>query len=485
MSHGRVKLEREEQLARFYARDAAWDGRFLVGVLTTGIYCLPSCSARKPKPENVLILEDEGEARGKGLRACKRCRPDHFYRSFDPDREALEELAERVRREPGQFSDLAELASAGGMGASKLSALFRRHYHTTPAAFLLEARLEHAARSLLAPKSKLLDVALDAGFESSSTFHENFRRRMGLSPGAYAKLPQTREFELKLPLGFRPDEVCAMFARPGEAGLSERQSGNRLVKSLGVDGRIGRLEIKLGARTARCRWSSRRTPRTRELAEVHARVLRLLGLGSDPGIFERRATRLGHRSLVRGRLGLRVPLTADPFEGLVWVIVGQQVNLPFAITCRERLIELCGEEAGQGLRAHPAPQAVAELDYGDLQERQFSRRKAEYLIDSAREMVAGRLDLEALATRPVEVQRSELSRVRGLGPWSVDYLLMRSFGREDCVPLGDVALEASLESYFELTERPSKERTAQLMQPFAPHRSLATFHFWKRLGAEA
>jgi len=90
-------LQREELLTRFYQRDARNDGQFLVGVITTGIYCLPSCPAKKPLSRNVLFFEDEEGARQAGLRACKRCRPDHFYRRLDPDRECLVELVERVR----------------------------------------------------------------------------------------------------------------------------------------------------------------------------------------------------------------------------------------------------------------------------------------------------------------------------------------------------------------------------------------------------
>jgi len=74
-------LSREEMLRVMTARDAAYDGQFLVGVRTTGVYCLPSCRGRLPKPENVEFFADAESARRTGLRPCKRCRPEDLERS--------------------------------------------------------------------------------------------------------------------------------------------------------------------------------------------------------------------------------------------------------------------------------------------------------------------------------------------------------------------------------------------------------------------
>ena len=81
---------------RAEARSGKFNGKFLIGVHTTGIYCLPSCTARQPKAENVLLYRSEEEAKAAGLRACKRCRPDLFYRGEDEDISLFEGLAARV-----------------------------------------------------------------------------------------------------------------------------------------------------------------------------------------------------------------------------------------------------------------------------------------------------------------------------------------------------------------------------------------------------
>lgn len=182
--------------------------------------------------------------------------------------------------------------------------------------------------------------------------------------------------------------------------------------------------------------------------------------------------------LVEGSRGLRIQQTADAFEGLVWVIVGQQVNVSFAAICRARLAELAGTPVGD-MVAHPSADEVARLDVADLLPLQFSRRKAEYVIDTARLIASGELDLERLRTEPAQEIERTLLAVRGLGRWSVNYLMMRSFGLADCVPAGDSALGSALTNFFGLSARPDADETVRQMEVFAPHRSLATIHLWR------
>jgi AraC family transcriptional regulator of adaptative response / DNA-3-methyladenine glycosylase II len=216
---------------------------------------------------------------------------------------------------------------------------------------------------------------------------------------------------------------------------------------------------------------------------AHGVALRILGLHLDPAPFEQRVARTrALRPLVNGRAGLRMPLMADPFEALVWGIVGQQVNLPFAYRLRRVIIDLVGADAGGGLRAHPDAAAVAALDYEDLTRRQFSRRKAEYIIDTARAVASGTLDLDAMSVAAAPAAERRLLDVRGLGPWSAQYMLMRGFGFADCVPAGDSGLATALERFFALAERPDPTAARRLMEAFSPYRTLATFHLWTSLG---
>ena len=476
-------LHHDELLRRFLAKEPGNDGLFVVGVVSTGIYCLPSCPAKLPKPQNIRIFEDEDGARDSGLRACKRCRPDHFYRSYDSDRERMMDLVAEVRGQPADFAAVADLVAFACVGKTKLAELFRRYYHTSPAELLMEARIAKAAAALCKPRTKVIDAGLGAGFVSSSPFHENFRRSMGLSPGAYRTFcaGTKANFVLHLPDGYRYLDLFHMFGRDA-AGVCERADGAQGTKALVLDGRPARCHLAFRSKSVEIRLegTSRWTRRAR--IEAHAKVRRMLNLASDPASFERRlARRSGLSRLVRGRRGLRIPQTNEFFEGLTWVVVGQQVNVAFASYCRSALIELCGPDAGDGMHVHPDAATVAQLEPAQLLKLKFSGRKAEYLIDTARAIVTGNLDVGELHELPADRLNEELLAIRGLGPWSAQYLAMRSFGFEDCVPVGDAGLISALKSFFGLDERPGPERTLELMEVFAPHRSLATYHLWKSL----
>ncbi len=174
-----------EMLAHFMARDPSYDGRFFAGVLTTGIYCLASCPARRPLARNVRFFDDVDAARAAGLRPCKRCYPDDFANGVDPVIEHIEALAAEVRAEPLSFPDVASLVRRSGYGTTRLFELFRQRFGTTPAAFLQEARLASAKRLLTESDAPVCEVAYASGFRTLSTFHESFKRGCGLTPAVY------------------------------------------------------------------------------------------------------------------------------------------------------------------------------------------------------------------------------------------------------------------------------------------------------------
>jgi len=222
------------------------------------------------------------------------------------------------------------------------------------------------------------------------------------------------------------------------------------------------------------------------VARLHEHVLGLLGLNGDPTRFEAQiAGTTDLAPLLAGQRGLRVPLIADPFDALIWAIVGQQVTLSFAFALRRRLIAHVGTARHGEFVAPPTAAAVAALEPGDLAALGFSRAKADYLSGAARAVADGALPLGTLAGKSFGQIERALLAVRGLGPWSTHYILMRHFGFLDCVPLGDAGLTTSLQRFFALAARPGKRETLDLMERFSPYRSLATFHLWQRLGAAA
>ena len=193
-----MRWDEDALFQQFLLRDPAFNGKFLTGVITTGIYCLPSCPARRPKRENVRFFHTPEEAQNSGLRACHRCRPDSFYKGAAWHETLFEETANRVRRDPGLFADIPDLARTAGLSRTALNSLFREHAQESPGAFLRRVRGEYVCR-LLQRGDKPADAAAAAGFASSSSFHQQFVERTGLTPGAYSALRGASSFTLRLP----------------------------------------------------------------------------------------------------------------------------------------------------------------------------------------------------------------------------------------------------------------------------------------------
>jgi AraC family transcriptional regulator of adaptative response / DNA-3-methyladenine glycosylase II len=464
--------------ARLLASDASCNGRFFTGVLTTGIYCLPSCKARKPKPENVRFFPTCEAARAAGLRACRKCHPDDFARGADPVLVDIETLVAEVRADPAAFPDARAIVRRSGFGATRLFELLRLHYHTTPADLLLRARLEHARRALATSAAPLLAVAHAAGFESVSVLHEHFRRGSGLTPAAYRALHGASRFTVGLPAGYPLGYLRRALSRD-TCSASERLDGDRYTTALRLrDGATCVLQLTLASDAVQVEVSPRHGAAPSPF-EVHAIVTGLLGLDQDAAGFTRLARKLGLARLVAGRPELRIGQTPSVFDGLMWSIVGQQINFAFACQLKARLFQLAGEPLGDGLWAPPTPAAVAAVDPAALLPLKYSRQKADYLVSTARLVAAGTLDLESLRSASATRAERTLLAIRGLGPWSVNYLMMRSLGFADCVPLGDTGVTSGLHAVLKLDERPDVDATRRLMAMFSPYRSLATAHLWQ------
>lgn len=487
-----LRLSPAQMYARVLAGDPAWNGRFFTGVLTTGIYCLPSCKARKPKLENIRFFPSCEAARAAGLRACKKCHPDDYARGADPVMESVEMLVAEVRANPAAFPAAAALVRRLGFGATRTFELFRLHYHTTPADLLLRARLDTAKHQLLRSNAVLPEIAYGAGFETLSVFHENFRRLNGLTPAAFRSLRNATRFELTLPAGYPLGYLRRALSRDSHSA-SERLDGDVYTAAVHLAAGPAVLELRLKPDIVRANIELQRpentavpvaTPTTTNpysaaAVEAHALVVGLLGLDEDAAAFARLARKLGLARLVAGRTELRISRTPSVFDGLVWAIIGQQINFTFACMLKRRLTELAGLRLSNGLIAPPTPAAVAALEPGQLLPLQFSRQKAEYLIATARAVAQGKLDLRQLAAMSATRAERTLLALRGLGPWSVNYVMMRSLGFADCVPLGDTGVTSGLQSLLELEQRPDVDATRRLMSVFSPHRSLATAHLWQ------
>ena len=158
--------------------DASYDGDFYVGVISTGIYCLPSCKAKLPKIENVHFFPTREDAIAAGLRGCKRCRSESF-----PDvlPEWLPAIIDYMKKHSAEKLNESTLTGLSGTDITTIRRYFRDHLETTPMAFHRRLRLNRA-RDLLNKGHDFFTVALEAGYESSSGFQEAFVKEFGSTP---------------------------------------------------------------------------------------------------------------------------------------------------------------------------------------------------------------------------------------------------------------------------------------------------------------
>ncbi len=182
--------------------------------------------------------------------------------------------------------------------------------------------------------------------------------------------------------------------------------------------------------------------------------------------------------------GFRPILTPDTYEAAAWAIIGQQVNLQFAYRLKSRLVASVNrtfEIEGERYHLFPSPSEIANIGYDALRSMQFSGRKAEYLIDFTRMVVSGELDLEALSDLDYDAGVERLLSIRGIGPWSANYILMRGAGHRDAFPIGDSGINHAVRELYHLNSKPELKYLLELGERWRPFRSLATFYLWKSL----
>ena len=296
----------------------------------------------------------------------------------------------------------------------------------------------------------------------------------------------TESFDVVLPPGYRVEDVLHFHSRDLES-VAEQVTPALIRKGVMLDGVPVVLSAPLSGRPGPISCSAdadgELTPSLRQ--HIHAALLNILGLRIDPEPFldaVRGDPVMG--PLARRRPGLRIVQSATVFEALTWAIIGQQINLSFAIALRRTFILQAGRQHSSGLWCYPEAADAARLAVEDLTSRKFSRAKAETLLRFAGLVASGELDLTPGPDNSIERIGQRLLAVKGIGPWTVNYGLLRGYGYADCSLHGDVAVRAALQRLLGGETRPDIARAEQLLQQYRPHRTMAAAHLWASLAPE-
>ncbi|MFT3776215.1 MAG: Ada metal-binding domain-containing protein [Minicystis sp.] len=458
------------------SRDRRFEGHFIIGVRTTGIYCRPGCPARIPKRENTTFYACAAAAEAAGLRACRRCRPDASPAS--PAAAGTPATVARALRliDEGGLDEggVDALAARLGMGARHLRRLFDQHLGASPIA-VAQSRRAHFARRLLEDTAlPITDVAHAAGFASVRRFNEAVRVAFGAPPRALRgdRGRRDRIGGITLTLAFRPplawgallaflgaraipgvehvapgDDESGLYTRTFDGGtLSVTRAGERhLALTVARNGDV-------------------------DLFSFAGRVRRLFDLDADPLAI---AAHLGDLVSVPG---LRVPGAWDGFEMAVRAILGQQITVKGATTLAGRLVARFGDPIApaEGPLTHRFPSA-ARLASADIESVGLPAARAASIRALATAVASGALDLGASAGLDATI--AALTAIPGVGPWTAHYIAMRATREPDAFPSGDLVLRKRAAGGGEpLTARALEARA----EAWRPWRAYAAMHLWQR-----
>jgi len=466
------------------SRDRRFDGRFFIGVVTTGVYCRPVCPVSPAKPENARFFACAAAAEAAGFRPCRRCRPDAA-----PGTPAWMGSSAAVTRALRLITDGAlddggvdTLAARLGMSARQLRRLFATHLGASPSD-IARARRVHFARRLLDDTTlPITQVALSAGFTSIRQFNHAFRTTFRAAPTALRRrdaqgMPHAGG-ELRVRLPYRPPlrwtamvEFIKLRAIPGV----EAVNGGTYRRTIAVNGAAGVLELRPAADPGNPHVLLRvRLPRYAELLQVVERARRIFDLDADPLRISghlRRSPALA--PLLRAMPGLRVPGAWDAFELAVRAVLGQQVTVRGATTLAGRLVQMCGTpvDLGEGL-THLFPEAatLAEADLGAIG---LPRARAATLRALARGVASGSLVLDA--PHGVTDAVTRLCAIPGVGEWTAHYIAMRAFGEPDAFPASDLGLRRALGNGAGPLSATALTRLAEAWRPW---RAYAAMYLW-------
>ncbi|MFE5887950.1 AlkA N-terminal domain-containing protein [Streptomyces sp. NPDC002285] len=433
------------------SKDARFDGWFFTAVVTTGIYCRPSCPVVPPKPENMRFHPSAAACQQAGFRACKRCRPDtspgspEWNQRADLVARAMRLIADGVVDREG----VPGLAARLGYSTRQIERQLLAELGAGPLA-LARAQRAQAARLLIETTPlPMADIAFAAGFASIRTFNDTVREVYALAPtdlrtraaprsnpvasgtSRIPGIPADTAGALTLRLPFRaplnPDNLFGHLAATAVPGVEEWRDG-AYRRTLRLPYGHGIVSLTPQPDHIACRLT---LSDLRDLTVAISRCRRMLDLDADPvAIDDQLRTDPLLAPLVDKAPGRRVPRTVDEAEFAVRAVLGQQVSTAAARTHAARLVTAHGEQVDdpEGGLTHlfPAPEALASVDPESLAMPRSRRTTFTTLV---RQLADGDVRLGPDSDWPQT--RARLLDLPGFGPWTVDVIAMRALGDPD------------------------------------------------------
>ncbi|ADT98421.1 MULTISPECIES: DNA-3-methyladenine glycosylase 2 family protein [Mycolicibacterium] len=470
------------------SKDTRFDGWFVTAVLTTAIYCRPSCPVRPPYARNMRFYPTAAAAQRAGFRACKRCRPDASPGSpewnvrGDVVARAMRLIADGVVDRDG----VGGLAARLGYTVRQLERVTQTEVGATPLALARAQRAQMARILIETTEMRFADAAFAAGFSSIRQFNDTVRSVSDLTPTMLRRRARSRRGadaeggtgELSLRLAVRTpfafEGLFGHLAASAVPGVEEVSDGTYR-RTLRLPHGKGIVSLTPHPDHVGCRLV---LDDFRDLSTAIARCRRLLDLDADPeAIVSALSADETLTALVAKAPGQRIPRTVDEHELAVRVVLGQQVSMAAARTHAARLVQAYGQpvERAGGTLTHVFP-SVTDLSEIDPENLAFPRARRRTLIALVGALADGSVTLDTGCDR--DAARAALLGLPGIGPWTTEMIAMRGLGDPDAFPRGDLGVIAAA-TQIGLPATP--RGLAQHSVRWRPWRSYATQHLWTAL----
>jgi len=474
-----VMLDTQYCYRALQSRDARFDGKFFVGVSSTGIYCRPVCTAKTPHRPHCTFFPSAAAAEHAGFRPCLRCRPELAPGNscVDAPRRIAHAAASLIEDGILEDSDLAALSRRLGCTDRHLRRVFQEEFGVSPVGYAQTQRLLLAKRLLTDTTLTVTDVAMASGFGSVRRFNALFQERYRMPPSRFRgddAAPAAEPLPMRFELAYRPPlawtTLLEFLANRAIAGVEQVADGAyRRTVALPHAGLVHRGWIEVRAAKRKSTLVVGMAPElARVVPAVLSRVKRLFDLTCDPEVVE---DVLG--PLAAANRGLRVPGAFDGFEMTVRAVLGQQVTVKAATTLSGRLAQAFGEPLVTPWPAltHSFPSAarIAALTVDDIARHGITGARARCILALAAEMASGRVSL--VPGVDVDATLDQLRAVPGIGEWTAQYIAMRALAWPDAFPHTDLGVMKALG----LTS-PAKVLAAA--ERWRPWRAYAVLHLW-------
>ncbi len=457
------------------ARDPRFDGRFFIGVRTTGIYCRPVCPVKMPHKENVSFFDSAAAASEAGYRPCLRCRPE-----ASPGTPAWLGTSTTVSRalrliNDGALDDssIGELSDRLGVTRRHLNRLFIKHVGASPKTIAQTRRLQFAKRLLDETNLSMTEIAMAAGYGSIRRFNDHFKQTYKSSPSSLRGSGSSLRGSVQLRLTYREPYdfggLLNFYHVRVTPGVEQVEDGV-YVRNFVEGDSIGQVRVgQIPDRNELLCEVQGGSPQS--LMQIVMQVRRMFDVDAIPEEINRVLTADKQLDrVVSQNPGQRVPGAFDTFEVAVRAIVGQQVSVKGATTVMGNIVSRYGTVNGC-ITVFPSAEQLAKLDPGSLP---MPQKRAMAIQTLARRVADGSINLNRV--QDADECQAELQEIPGIGPWTAQYIAMRVLGDPDAFLHGDLVLKKVAAAKLGIESEAALIDRAEAWRPW---RGYAGMHLWR------